>query len=445
MDVISELIEQLKGELLSVRNLEQGYNLKQEIVQCSLSIPLSYEPDLFAWLDSQLTFPQFYWCSRELEQDVVACGAAVQFTSIDEADQFIRRYPESSLRVWGANAFDQRTPNAVRQDAKGFFFLPRLEISTQSSELTVLVNLYSETSLEDDAKCALVELERLLPLQEKAKQYVEIVSTHHMPEQEQWSQLIQQSLSAIEQQQFDKVVMARKTTLSLKAPLNPVQFIQKSKHINTHCYHFMLRFNAGEAFLGSSPERLYLRQAQHLYTEALAGTVANDLDDNKARELANWLMNDEKNQYENGLVVNDILQRLEPVTTNIAIQPCEVVRLRKVQHLRHKIDADLQNSDDKSIIHWLQPTAAVSGLPRQPAFQFILDNEPFDRQWYAGSIGYLSFHQSEFSVSLRSALIEGHNIHIYAGAGIVKGSEPLHEWIEINNKASGLITLIKED
>lgn len=435
MDVIAGLIEQLKGELLSVKHSDSG------TMQLSSSVTCPQVPDFFAWLDSQTTFPQFYWCGRTLDQEVAACGAVVKFASIAEANQFIERYPEQMLRIWGANAFDQREQN----DNRGFFFLPRLEISYQSGKLTVLINLYSDTSLTQDVENAITALGCLQSSREKVRQTVEIVSTTHTPEQAQWNTFIQQSLDAIENTLFDKVVMARKTTLLLKAPLNPVQFIQRSKQVNTHCYHFMLRFSSEEAFLGSSPERLYLRKAQHLFTEALAGTVANDPDDYKAQVLADWLMNDEKNQYENSLVVNDILQRLENVTTNIAVGECEVVRLRKVQHLRHKIDADLSHYDDKVILYWLQPTAAVSGLPRQPAFQFILDNEPFDRQWYAGSIGYLSSHQSEFSVSLRSAFIEDRNIHIYAGAGIVKGSDPLHEWIEINNKASGLITLIKED
>ena len=440
MDVISELIKQLKVQLLSVSDLEQGIR-QLSISTASLSTLFSkdsQEIDLLAWLDCQTVFPQFYWFGREHDLEAVACGSAIQFASINEADHFIQTYPEyTSLRIWGANAFDQQEG--------GFFFLPRIEINYDQHCLTILVNLYSDILLAEDVKQAITALDQLLPQTEKQQQTIEIVSTKQVPEQAQWRELIQQSLAAIENKQFDKVVMARKSTLALKAPLNPVQFIRQSKQINPHCYHFMLRFNENEAFLGSSPERLYLRQAQHLYTEALAGTVVNDADDNKAQELANWLMNDEKNQYENSLVVNDILQRLAAISSDISIQPCEVVRLRKVQHLRHKIDTDLNHYDDKSILYWLQPTAAVSGLPRQPAFEFILENEPFNRQWYAGSIGYLSSSQSEFSVSLRSAYIEDHYIHIYAGAGIVKGSDPLHEWIEIDNKASGLVTLIKED
>ncbi|MDN6111128.1 MAG: chorismate-binding protein, partial [Enterobacterales bacterium] len=53
--------------------------------------------------------------------------------------------------------------------------------------------------------------------------------------------------------------------------------------------------------------------------------------------------------------------------------------------------------------------------------------------------------QAEFAVALRSALIENDHIHLYAGAGIVAGSDPEQEWLEIENKAAGLRTLLESD
>jgi len=93
----------------------------------------------------------------------------------------------------------------------------------------------------------------------------------------------------------------------------------------------------------------------------------------------------------------------------------------------------------------LQPTAAVAGLPRQAAREFIARNEPFDREWYAGSAGYLSLAQSEFCVALRSARVQGSCVRLYAGAGIVSGSDPEQEWQEIENKAAGLRSLLLKD
>ncbi|SAJ20509.1 menaquinone-specific isochorismate synthase [Enterobacter cloacae] len=87
----------------------------------------------------------------------------------------------------------------------------------------------------------------------------------------------------------------------------------------------------------------------------------------------------------------------------------------------------------------------MAGLPRQAAREFIAKVEPFDREWYAGSAGYLSRDQSEFCVALRSARVHDAALRLYAGAGIVSGSDPEQEWQEIENKAAGLRSLLLRD
>lgn len=89
------------------------------------------------------------------------------------------------------------------------------------------------------------------------------------------------------------------------------------------------------------------------------------------------------------LVVEDICQRLQADTQTLDVLPPQVLRLRKVQHLRRCIWTALNKADDVICLHQLQPTAAVAGLPRDLARQFIARHEPFTREWYAGSAGYL--------------------------------------------------------
>jgi menaquinone-specific isochorismate synthase len=47
-----------------------------------------------------------------------------------------------------------------------------------------------------------------------------------------------------------------------------------------------------------------------------------------------------------------------------------------------------------------------------------------------------------FCVALRSAKVENDTLRLYAGAGIVSGSDPEQEWQEIENKAAGLRSLL---
>ena len=100
---------------------------------------------------------------------------------------------------------------------------------------------------------------------------------------------------------------------------------------------------------------------------------------------------------------------------------------------------------DVNILKAIHPTAAVSGLPQQQAKMILSEIETFDRGWYAGTLGVMSDACSEFCVAIRSAFIEGHRIRVFAGAGIVAGSQPLEEWKEIERKAAGLISLFAEE
>lgn len=142
------------------------------------------------------------------------------------------------------------------------------------------------------------------------------------------------------------------------------------------------------------------------------------------------------------LVVEDICQRLQSEASTLDVLPPQVVRLRKVQHLRRCIWTELAAPDDSRCLLQLQPTAAVAGLPRRATLAFIQRHEPFSREWYAGSAGYLSLAQSEFCVALRSAKVNHDTLRLYAGAGIVSGSDAQQEWQEIDNKAAGLRSLL---
>ncbi|HCW75325.1 MAG TPA: isochorismate synthase MenF, partial [Candidatus Marinimicrobia bacterium] len=61
--------------------------------------------------------------------------------------------------------------------------------------------------------------------------------------------------------------------------------------------------------------------------------------------------------------------------------------------------------------------------------------EPFCRGWFGGPVGWIQGNQAEFAVGIRSALCIAQNqINLYAGVGIVAGSEANAEWAEMNQK-----------
>ena len=119
-------------------------------------------------------------------------------------------------------------------------------------------------------------------------------SEQHAPEYPQWRELITQATQVIGAGEMDKVVLARVTDLRFSAPLQAFAIMAASRRSNLNCFHFLMAFSPQQAFLGSTPERLWRRRGALLRTEALAGTVANHHDDARAQQLADWLMKDDK-------------------------------------------------------------------------------------------------------------------------------------------------------
>ncbi|EOZ3810094.1 isochorismate synthase MenF [Citrobacter sp. wls716] len=418
-----------------MRHLSQEIPAAPGIRIYDIPFPLNDAFDALGWLASQPVWPQFYWQQRNGDEEAAVLGAVAAFSSLDSAQRFLRQhdnYPE--LRVWGLNAFEPQ---------RGNLLLPRLEWRRCAGVATLRLHLYSDVSLREDAAQAAAFISALAQVKPLPALRLNLTGEQHWPDKAGWTRLIELATQTIAGEELDKVVLARATDLQFSQPVNAAAVMASSRRLNLNCYHFYMAFSAESAFLGSSPERLYRRRDTALRTEALAGTVANHPDDHRAWQLGEWLMKDDKNQRENMLVVEDICQRLQNCTQTLDVLPPQVLRLRKVQHLRRCIWTALNQADDTLCLVQLQPTAAVAGIPRELAREFIQHNEPFEREWYAGSAGYLSLRQSEFCVSLRSAKISANVVRLYAGAGIVRGSDPEQEWQEIDNKAAGLRTLLQ--
>ncbi|WP_367988660.1 isochorismate synthase MenF [Vibrio sp. NTOU-M3] len=400
---------------------------------------LKEKPDFafIDWLDAQPIFPKFYWQSRDTREEVVALGQLHTFTDPAPAYTVLAE----DQRVWGGRSFDGQT-DKNRRCMSSFFFLPQVELIRFDNTWSIAVNLNGERHRTLSSLNKLqVDVTPLAPVS------AHICNITHVPQQPQWNELVERVLTGIEQQAFKKVVLARKTTVDLDGPLCPAQLLKASYQNNHHSFHFLLALDQKHAFIGSTPERLYSRQGQELHTEALAGTIGRGVNAQQDMDLANWLSQDSKNLNENQYVVDDIIERLTPHSEKVHVESeARLVRLRKVQHLKRSIHATLNPGvNGVQLLSTLQPTAAVAGLPRQESIDFIRQNEPFARGWYAGSIGYISHKKAEFCVAIRSALIVDEQLQLFAGAGIVPGSVAKHEWQELDKKMSTLLSLISEN
>ncbi|USH03317.1 isochorismate synthase [Grimontia kaedaensis] len=394
----------------------------------------STNTDPLGWFHSQPLFPKFYWQSRDGKEQVLAIGQVKTFSDPACAEHQLAK----GQRIWGGRSFDGRTERNQRC-LKSFFFLPQIEIVCRDGQWVITLNVC------DDLLKVRATLSKLISQsQPLSHPDCEVLATQHQPEFEQWSTMMGDALSSIETTDLQKVVLARKTTLELDRALPAASLLKASLDSNKSNFHFLLALDEKHCFVGSTPERLFWRNGNELYTEALAGTIGRSKDAEEDLSLATWLLNDSKNIYENRLVVDDITQRLIPHSEQLDVEVTpHLVRLRNVQHLKRDIEASLvADVPSSTLLDLLQPTAAVAGLPRERAVDFIVENEPFVRGWYSGSVGYLSPEQSEFCVAIRSALVVDNKVHLFAGAGIVPGSVPESEWKELDRKMATLRNLL---
>ena len=153
--------------------------------------------------------------------------------------------------------------------------------------------------------------------------------------------------------------------------------------------------------------------------------------------LAAGLLHSEKDLREQRLVLDSIVRRLSPLGLKLEFDDMPAIRrLANVQHLATPISATLPDGVRLlDVLARLHPTPAVGGTPRETAVKAIRELEGFPRGLYAGALGWLNARGGgEFFVGIRSALINGPSARVYAGAGIVAGSEPDREYAETELK-----------
>ncbi len=250
-----------------------------------------------------------------------------------------------------------------------------------------------------------------------------------------WGALVRGIAGGISSGDFEKVVAARRTILEFDSPPDPVAVLTRLQAGPPGSIRFALR-RTGATFLGATPEHLVTQIGDEVRTEALAGSARSDDPDAAAR-----LLSSPKELAEHDFVLQALLERLSHVceVTPPRAHP-EVHTLRHLLHLRTPVRARrLQPGHVLGLVACLHPTPAVGGVPTEAAVRWIEEHEPAARGWYAGPVGWFEpSGDGEFAVALRSGVLEGRFAYLYAGAGIVRDSEPPSELDETDLKLATL-------
>ena len=241
--------------------------------------------------------------------------------------------------------------------------------------------------------------------------------------------------------EFSKIVIAQATDITSLLPFQVIQSLHNLRERHPDCYIFSIANGQGKNFIGASPERLVSIQNKQLVTDALAGSAPRGKTNAEDIRWSNLLLRSRKEKREHQAVSDFLIERLRQMGLKPYQLPLQLLQLSNIQHLWTPIYAHLpKDLEPLDIVAKLHPTPAVAGVETGIACERIRHYEKFDRSLYAAPLGWIDNQgNSEFIVGIRSALIEGKQARLYAGAGIVSGSNPDKEFIEIQLKLQSLL------
>ncbi len=253
---------------------------------------------------------------------------------------------------------------------------------------------------------------------------------------------VTEALGRIEAGNYEKIVLARAVDVRADRPFQPLETVNRLRERFPSCYCFSFANALGGSFIGATPERLARVRDGVLETEALAGSAARGQGAREDAHLAAALLSSEKDLREHGHVVASIRQRLEALGLSLELpaQP-GLLKLANVQHLRTPIRAALNGEGPHllDVAAALHPTPAVGGRPREQAVPDIPALEGFSRGLFAGALGGFDHRgEGELVVGIRSGFFQEETARLFAGAGIVAGSDPAREKLETDMKLRAL-------
>lgn len=257
---------------------------------------------------------------------------------------------------------------------------------------------------------------------------------------DKWCAVVEDAVADIGQRTLSKVVLAREVLVEANRTIPVGTVLERLQALYPSCHLFSV-----DGFVGASPELLVSRIGGVVRSHPLAGTLAHSGDARVDEEAAAGLLGSVKDRWEHGLVVEAVAEALRPHCDELDVPEApSIVSLRNVMHLGTEITG--RASDDASALTLalaLHPTPAVGGTPTDAAIAWIDAREGIDRGRYAGPVGWVDQRgDGVFVVGIRSAEIAGRTARLFAGVGVVAGSDPQDELAETQLKLQALLAAL---
>jgi menaquinone-specific isochorismate synthase len=262
-----------------------------------------------------------------------------------------------------------------------------------------------------------------------------------------WCVAVAAAVARIDAGELAKVVLARDLFVTADRPLDPRRLLLRLAERFPDTWTF-----AVDGLLGATPELLLRRTGRVLESRVLAGTARRGAGADDER-LAAALAASAKDHTEHAYAVDSLADALRPFCSELSV-PAEpdLLTLPNVRHLASDVRGRQRDDDPSGLLELVgavHPTAAVGGTPTDRATELIRELEGMDRGRYAGPVGWLDARgDGEFGLAIRCAELtgaeDGRQARLFAGCGIVTGSDPVAELAETQAKLAAFQAALED-
>ncbi|WP_425057717.1 Anthranilate synthase component 1 [Sporomusa carbonis] len=264
--------------------------------------------------------------------------------------------------------------------------------------------------------------------------------------EQQYIKMVEQAKEYIAAGDIFQVVLSR--PFHYKLTHHPFALYRRLRQANPSPYMFYINFGHKQ-LVGASPERLVKLEDGKVLTCPIAGTRRRGGSLAEDEKLAQELLADVKERAEHAMLVdlgrNDLGRISQPGT--VAVD--RLMEVEKFSHVMHIVSEVSGLLDPKfsavDVLAACFPAGTVSGAPKVRAMEIIYELEGDSRGPYAGAVGYFDFRGNmDTCITIRTLIIDGQQVTVRTGAGIVADSVPEMEYREIMQKARVLMQLVRE-
>jgi menaquinone-specific isochorismate synthase len=246
-----------------------------------------------------------------------------------------------------------------------------------------------------------------------------------------WEEAVAEAVAAIKAGGLSKVVLARDLFATAAEPIDARVLLRRLVARYPDCFTF-----ACDGMVGATPELLVRRAGRQVSALVLGGTAPRGGDGAQDEALGSELLASAKNNEEHAYAVASIRDALGPLCDVLEVEARPgLLKFPNLQHLGTQVHGTLARSEKPksalALAAAVHPPAAVCGTPTSAALELIRELEHMDRQRYAGPVGWVDAEgNGEWGIALRCAQLSGRTARLFAGCGIVAGSEPAAELAE---------------